>query len=416
MTTVVAEQRAVRPGRCKAYASQSLLAALFFLSVEAQGSDLTASFPQTLYRGAPRGHSTMAGGDWTRAYRAAELPAPKAARALWRAQVPGGISCNLLVDSAGSIFAAGLGHVTQIAADGKRQYSRRANFSNAIAAALLANGERVILTREGRLLAWSAAGTAGLNIALSTPPRWSQGSLLPLSDGGLLVSIGHWLFRLGPDGEARGHARLKFQISQTLIADLRIIIVDETGEALEWDGHSPPVHRGSFGARVSSAAVRETTTLVGLVGNRTLIELALLTGTARRLTPHDGPALLPALSTPAPGRVNVLRSDGALLAIGPEPLALAPNGKALADAPTEAQLLSSPEGTLAWFAANIPLELQSEAGEYQLSEVQCPQPISLVPAGPRRIAAGCRTGQLWLIGQKTDPEIDAARRPPPESE
>jgi hypothetical protein len=327
---------------------------------------------------------------------------------LWRAQVKGGISCNLLVDSAGSIFAAGLGHVTQIAADGKRQYSRRASFSNAIAAALLANGDRVVLTREGQLLAWSAAGTAGLNIALSTPARWSQGGLMPLSDGGLLVSIGSWLFRLGPDGEARGHTRLKFQIAQTLIADHRIIVIDETGETLEWDGHSPPVHRGSFGARVTSVAVRETTTLVGLVGNRTLVELALLTGSARRLTPRDGPALLPALSTPAPGRVNVLRSDGALLALGPEPLPLAPSGKALADAPTDAQLLSSPGGTLAWFAANIPLELQSSSDQTQLPEVQCPQPISLVSAGAGRIAAGCRTGQLWLIGQKTDPEIDAA--------
>jgi hypothetical protein len=322
--------------------------------------------------------------------------------------VPGGISCNLLVDPAGSIFAAGVGHVTQLAADGKRQYSRRANFSNAIAAALLANGERVVLTREGRLLGWSAAGIAGLDIALSTPRRWSQGGLLPLSDGGLLVSIGAWLFRLGPDGETRGHARLKLPIAQTLIADLRIIVIDETGETFEWDGHSPPVHRGSFGARVTSAAVREATTLVGLVGNRSLVELALLTGAARRLTPHDGPALLPALSTPAPGRVNVLRSDGALLALGPEPLTLAPSGKALANAPTEAQLLSSPNGTVAWFAANVPLELQAESGENQLPEVQCSQPLSLVSAGAGRIAAGCRTGQLWLVGQNPDPDTDAA--------
>jgi hypothetical protein len=212
------------------------------------------------------------------------------------------------------------------------------------------------------------------------------------------------LFTLGEDGETRGHARLKLQIVQTLIADERIIVIDETGEALEWDGHSPPIRRGSFGGRVTAAAVKETTTLVGMLGNRTLVELALLTGSTLRLAQYDAPGLLPLLSIPASGHVNVIRSDGALLALGPEPPVVAPNGKGQSDAPTEAQLLSSPGGTLAWFAANIPLELQSGSSEQQLSEVQCPQPVSLVSAGARRIAAACKTGQIWLVGQEAAPE------------
>ena len=400
MIRCAAFRRSVLPVDWKAPTGQPLLAALLLLiSAEVGASELVASLPQTLYRGAPRGYTTMVGGDWTRAYRAAELPAPEAARALWRAQVPGGISCNLLVDSTGSIFAAGLGQITQISADGKREYSQRANFSNAMAAALLASGERVVLTREGRLLAWNRVGTPGFNIELSTPRRWSHGGLLPLPDGGVLVSTGPWLLRLGDDGQARGHARLRFPITQTLIADDRIIIIDETGDALEWDGYSPPLHRGSFGGRVTTAAVGAPTTLVALVGSRSLIELALLTGTTRRLTHHDGPALLPVLSTPAPGRVHVIRSDGALLALGPERPAASPNGGAPVEAPSEAQLLGSPEGTLAWFAANTPLELQSPSSERQLPEAQCAQPVSLVFAGPGRVAAGCRTGQLWLIGQ-----------------
>jgi hypothetical protein len=77
-------------------------------------------------------------------------------------------------------------------------------------------------------------------------------------------------------------------------------------------------------------------------------------------------------------------------------------GQAMAEPITEAHLLATPNGALAWFAANAPLHLlRTGENDREITEVRCSQPVSLVPASDMSMVAACRPGQLWRIGSGT---------------
>lgn len=373
---------------------------LFGITSQAHAADVAAALPHTLHRGAPAGWASTEGVDWARSYSMSDAPMPRAARALWQAQVPGGVSCNVLVDEEGRVFAAGQGHVTQLSREGARDYSQRTGSPAALAATLLADGTRAVLTLDGRVAAWSRKGKTRFSLDLGTPPPGAHGTLLPLPDGGVLVSLGAWLFELETSGAMRSRAVLKQGIDHTLITQERSVIIDDRGAVMTWDGESPPEQRGSFGGRVTRATRRGSSMLVGLSSDRGLIELSLVTGEMVVLGGAENGGLLPVLAKSANESFALMTADGTALLQGPSTTpARSPSGASKPALVGQAHLLASPDGTLVSLTSNAALRVQKNAEAHELPEVRCGHPVSLVPAGPSRVVAACSSGQLWLVGQ-----------------
>jgi hypothetical protein len=378
--------------------------------------ELTPALLQTIHRGKPPGSAVLRGVDWGRARRA-ELPAPSDARVLWQRRIAGGLSGDVLVDAAGRVFVAGLGRVLQLGPDGRDEYARGMDFSSAVASALLADGQRVVLAREGTLAAWSPRGDPPFQLAPQVPAGWARGDLLPLPDGGVLVSAGAWLFEVNSHGEIEGYAQLKEPAAETLVSAGQAWILLEHGDVLTWDGRSAPVKQGSFRGRVSAAAVRAPGQLLAIVDGRELAGWSQGSAGPSSIASLDGAGNGARLSVPTSGRVFVLGSTGALFSVLLEaaPSTAAPERQPLPGG--SGDVLSGADGTLAWLVANAPLTLQQADGiTHALDEVVCTQPASLAPAGTGRLLAACRSGQLWLVGPAaptvdTPPEVRAPAPP-----
>lgn len=367
-------------------------------------AQLSAALPQIFHQGAAGGPAAMPGVDGSRAHRAESLPSPAQARVLWERQLSAAIGANLVVDAAGSVFVVSPGRVTQLAADGSEQYVRQADFTSAVAVSLLANGARVLLTRDGKLLAWSAQGTALFQVALTAPSGSAHASLLSLPEGGVLAHLGSSLFRLGAGGELEGFAELKREVVETLAAQGSVWIVASDGQVWTWNGRDPPALRGAFPGQVSAAALAAPGRLLGVVEAGELV-LWTPTGQSQTLAHLERLGGAPRISAPGGELIHILGSSGTLHGVRSAEPSVAPSSapdrlsdgqRALAGS---GALLASADGSVAWLVPGAPLTLRHSAEPPSvLSSVTCAQPLSLVPAGAGRIVASCKGGQVWMIG------------------
>ncbi len=389
------ERRAFRSGGLSAAACAVAVA----LGGTSRATELPATLPHLLFRGPPAGPAAMPGGDWHRANRSEGTEPPDTLRVVWRRRVGGGISCNVLVDAQGRVFVAGAGHVTELGSDGQVAYRRTGELSECAAAALLADGSRVVLGAEGRLSAWSRNGARRLDLMLDAPARFSHATLLPLPDGGMLASMGGRLFELGPDGEPRSQRQSNHDIVQSLVVGGRTLLVDTAGQISSWQGRSPPRPLGTFGTSVAVVAASDSSTLIGLA-SRAALAFSIERGEPRPLLSFDRIGLLPLISVPVAGEPVFLRADGSVeRGAGGAPGSPFARSGAAPEPLRDAQLVARRDGVVTWLAANVPLEIAViDHPPRSLPDVLCTQPVSLVPAARGHLVVACRTGQLWLIG------------------
>jgi hypothetical protein len=381
--------------------------ALLTAVAPAAGADVVTAQPHAFVLGPSRGSATAAGVDPTHSRQATELPPVDTARVVWRRHIPGGIGCNVLVDAEGRVFAAGLGRVTQLGPDGALQYSQSERFSGAVAAALLADGTRAVLTREGSLVGWSPSGAVAFEMALEVPAAPSTSSLLPLPDGGALASVGVWLFELDAMRSVRAYAVLAAPAQHTLLAGSRAIVIDEQGRVFEWDRREALRSLGSFGSPIAAALV-DAGSLIALSSRRSVLSMARADGAVHELARLDAPGVAPVLGRITAGRWALMKHDGTWFSlerdVAPHALALRPDPAGL----SEIELLVDATGSVAWWASEAPLRLETAPGVgRELSDVRCTIPVSLVPAGPGRLVAACGSGLIWLVGP--EPPSSGAR-------
>jgi hypothetical protein len=381
-----------------------LAVGLASLAPLASATDLVTARPHEFVIGPPRGHAVAAAIDPTGSRHALVLPPVDAARALWQRHVPGGVGTNLLVDAEGRVFAVGPGRVTQLEADGTLEFSQSADFSSAAAAALLADGSRAVLSREGRVFGWSPTGAVAFVVTLEAPPSQGSSSLLPLPDGGLLASVGEWLFEIDVTRAVRAYARLPASIQHTLLVGCRTIALDARGHVFEWDRRELPRLLGAFTAPVAGVLV-DAGSLLGLTTRRSVERFDRDDGGLRELLRLDPSGPAPLLASIEPGRWVVMKPDGSWFSVGVDAPAQPSAQRVPPDAASHIALLADSMGSVAWWASEVPLHLETASGVgRELADVRCALPVSLVPAGHSRVIAACSSGVIWLVGPAPAPD------------
>lgn len=370
----------------------------------ASAAELVTARPLELVLGPPRGFATAAGVDPTGSRHTEALPPADTARVLWQRQVPGGVASHVLVDAEGRIFLVGTDRVTQLGADGSVQFSQAGDVSGALAAALLGDGTRAILTREGRVLGWSALGAAEFDLPLDAPPPSGASRLYPLPDGGVLVNTGRWLFEIDASRAVVSHAALPASIQQVLLSGGRALAIDEHGRVFEWDRRDPVRPIGAFDNPVE-VALLDAEWLVALTSGRRVQRLHRSDGRLQDVLRLDAPGAAPVLGWLAPERWVVMKHDGSWFVAQPDLVApRASTRRAAPGALAELELLADAQGAVAWWAAGAPLHLETASGVgRELPEVRCTAPESLAPAGEARLVAACSSGVVWLVGPAPSP-------------
>jgi hypothetical protein len=365
----------------------------------ASAAGLAPALPHSFWIGPTPGPATAPQVDPMGTHRAPALPPPDAAAVVWQRRVPGGVAGNVLVDDAGRVFVAGLGRVSQLSEAGSVEFSVVASFSTAIAAALLSDGTRAVLTREGHVLGWSARGAPEFDIGLEAPAPTASSTLLPLPDGGLLVTTDRWLFEIDASHRLRAHASLSAAIQHTLLALDRAVVIDQRGAAFEWDRRGPVRALGRFEAP-PIAALADGDRLVSLSARRGIEVLSLNDGDPRTLARLEPGGAEPRLALFEPGHYAAMRSDGSWASVRADGAPLPASSPLVpGTASSDLDLLTDPSGAVAWWAAETPLHIETSPGVGRpLADVVCAAPISLVPAAPLHIIAACGSGAIWLIG------------------
>jgi len=307
----------------------------------------------------------------------------------------------VLVDDTGRVFIAGLGRVTQLGADGALQYSQSGGFSGAVAAALLNDGTRAVLSRDGRVLGWWPSGAVAFEVALDVPAANGTSSLLPLPDGGALASVGQWLFEIDATRAIRAYAGLPAPIQHTLLAGAGAIAIDEQGRVFEWDWREPLRSLGAFGSPVVASAI-DGEALVALSSRRGLMSMSRADGSVHEVARLDAPGVAPLLGRLGPRRWVLMRYDGSWFVSEPDVAPHPPAARGEPGALSELDLLVDATGSVAWWASEAPLHLETASGVgRELPDVRCAVPVSLVPAGHGRLVAACGSGLVWLVGPET---------------
>lgn len=399
-----AKRRVVAKLECPRACPLGGLALLALLARSAAAAELVTAQPHEFVLGPSPGYAVTAGVDPAHSRHSAELlPTAEVARVLWQRQIPGGIGCNALVDGDGRVFIAGPGRVTQLAPDGALQFSQTEGFASPAAAALLADGTRAVLTQDGRVLGWSPSGVIAFDVALEAATASSASSLVPVPDGGVLASVGRWLFEIDATRSVRAHTALPAPAQHTLLAGARAVVIDEQGRVFEWDRHEPLRPVGAFGGPIAASLI-DAGGLIALGSRRSLQRMDRANGSVHELARFDASSLAPTLGWLASQRWLLMKYDGSWFTIehGVAPAAL--GGRAEPPASSGLELLVDASGAVAWWASEAALHLETAPGVgHELADVRCSVPANLAPAGRGRLLAACGSGLVWLIGPPAVP-------------
>ena len=383
-------------------------AACFASSTSASSQALDPSVAQELRVGKPRGFAPLFRLDAGRSGRASQ-PVPERPKLLWRQRITGSIDLPAAVDANGATVVAGASGIVQLSSTGRIEWLR--SLAAISGPSLTTRGERVVLTGAGELLYFDPAGEIVQRVQVASAPLRTDAPLLPLEDGGLLVAAGGDVLRLNPGGSVRHVARFNDEVRALLQTPSAFVITTELGDVHVWSPPQLPRKLGNFAGRVSAgAALLDARRLVANVDQARIVEFDLRTR-ARRvrvaspgLQFHGAPAVMRNAET------RILSFEGVLLGHdwrGQETLRVPLAGSAgspdrrpathFGGAPS---LLLDPRGTCAFALPHAEAGVVTAAGELHVArDAACQDPVSLVPAGARRMLLACRSGQLFMIGE-----------------
>lgn len=408
----------------------------------ARADTLDPSMPRTVVVGAPRGAAPSERLDPHRTGRSrSRLPATPVE--LWRRHVSGTIDVPPLVDADGNVIVALTNppELVKIGPDARELWRARVGVSGAaLAPTLLGDGAIAVLAATGTVWGFAPSGAVRFSTPLGIARRDADAVPLALSDGGLLVAAGNVVIELDADGVVRARGTLDDRgpaLNATAAGVERAIgavdspggalVTTATGSVYQFRPPAAPRKIGSFGGVPSRGAMlADDRTLVAVVEGRRVVALDLPTGTTQV---RAGGVLFDAPPALGPGGLLIVTTQlGMLLgldALGNEKLHVMLDKSALGAAGGTGAGVSSaggtflggpggelkpsppvvvdPGGRVAFLRAGGRVgvvTLADPPGRLEIaSEKVCPGPVSLVPAGDKRMLVACRDGGLWMYGE-----------------
>lgn len=375
----------------------------------ALAAPLDPSLPQRRVVGAPAGESPMDRVDGARSGRSrSDLPGKP--RELWRARITGGLDLAPVVDRRGHVVAASAaGRVTELDGKGAVIWSTRTGSGAVMLGPMLTSDEtRVVIASPPEVIGLAVDGTTKYRRSLPLPDLKNAAQPLATSDGGMVLAAHGKLLRLDSRGDVQARAELPSPPVSLLEQGRRILIVALSGDVLEWKPPAEPSKLGSFGGRVDEgAALSSANHVTAVVDHQRVVDLNLTAGT-RHLRVVSGELLQGPPAISAGGETRVASFGGLLLghdqsgaetaraALEPASAAAATPGLGLTGAPP---LVLDGKGRVAFARPGLDVGVLLPNGNIVTAPgAACGDPLSLVPAGARRLLLGCRSGLLLMLG------------------
>lgn len=339
----------------------------------------------------------------------------------WRVDLRGPLETLPVVDRTGSLVAwLARGDLVRVSVDGAIAWRVPIPCTpSMVPLALLPSGEVVALCGDGTLHRVARDGARLKPIELGATARQTDAAPAVRNDGSLVVALDSELVHVGADGAILARAKLSGDVLAAgglVPHEGGVAFATMRGEVYQWSGALEPRRLGAFGGAVREGLVRlGARAFAAVVDGDRVVVLDPLNGETRVAAATDGDATLEGPPSLAPnGELLVTTNVGELFVIGPargdlRSIALEPPQKVLPN-PKSARragrgprwsppLVIDPEGRVAYarhhgavgFGGVGPSGMTSFE---PLGGAPCTRPRALVPAGERRLVAGCGDGTL----------------------
>lgn len=384
--------------------SRALLAAALSLVAATAG----ARAPSLGFRevvGPALGFFAMARADAERSGRS-HSALPAAPKVAWKLRLPGGLSHGIAVDGLGrAVFSHDSPRVTQLAPDGRVQWTAETGLSAPAAAPiLLSRGTRAVLLGDGHWLGFDDVGRTRFDATLPVDGKIAQAvAPLPLETGGAVVPFGSRVFIVGADGGVQARCRVKDPVALLSSNNYAITIVAHGGSVFGWNPPVAPELIASFDGAVGlNQVARRGNALIAVVDRRRLVWLSLGDGRRRELASIGGSEWLTAPTLAAGSTVLSLDGRGALLrsqpGAKPERIGLVTAPSARAPSLLGPPLIVDAAGRAGFARASESFGTLSPSGEVSIVEgAGCSSPFSVVPAGERAMLVACQSGWVFKL-------------------
>lgn len=307
--------------------------------------------------------------------------------------------------------------------DGKEIWRARLGTAAPLAPPVLtSDGTLAVITSAGQAWGITPSGAVKFAVPLGIRGRDADAAPLALDDGGLVVAAGRTLLELGADGAVRARTQIEDRVVGALLAGPDgTLITTDSGGVYTWRPPGVPRKLGSFnGSPRRGAALADARTLIAVVDGRRVVALDLPTGTTHvRSSGSGGVSAFDApVAVSSSGLVIAATQAGLLIgldAAGNEKLHVSLD-KLSASAAADASVLGGffgvvelkpspavvvdPDGRIGFARAGGRVGVVGTDGAVAIAgEKLCSVPVSVQPAGPRRMLVACRDGAVWMLGE-----------------
>ncbi len=385
---------------------------LWLLATAAAAVPLSPSTASRLHWGRPAGATPCAAGGPERA-RLAPFPGPRGPlRVAWQRRVVGGLVQQPLVDGSDRLLLLGSTRLTQMSAEGATLGEYDIAGAGALKGALLANGLRVIATAQGDILAQREDGSVAWRVRAPTHQGSQPVTLLPLWDGGALVTLGRGYVSLGADGAVRVSGTFSAPVVHTVQVGSYAYLLTRDGAVHRWLPFRGPKKVASLGGIPRSVVALDSRRMAALVSERGVVRLDTAAGTAVVIRRGGAEGFGLPLAADGQGAFLLGLSSGEVRRFGDDGeqrLASLPGRWPRQAVGARPNWLLFRDGAIAWWEPRGPLRLLTpgEAAR-EVAEVTCPQPLAL-SAGPKDgVIAACESGLVWFVAPGDPAVPDAA--------
>jgi hypothetical protein len=390
------------------------------------------SIPKTIVVGKPAGFAT---GDRIDRHRRGQssTPFPKAPTELWRRELAGGLELPPVIDPDGEIVAALVSpDLVRIGKDGRQQWRTRLGAAPAVVPPVLtSDGSTFVVASDGTAWSVSAGGTVRFGSELEFRTSKALAAPLAMNNGSVAVAGDLHVAIVGSSGVLRATAKLPSRPVGALMRWRRgILIATQNGDVYHWRSPTRPRKLGSVGGALEGGLMMVSKrAVVGVVDRNRVVVLdlksgntTLVIGEASTFVQLEGPtALAPngeLLVTSIIGEMFGIDAHGvAQRRVALEPLPAMFGSDAGAPIPRifrrldtrpSPPLIVDASGTIAFIRNSGKVGLVTGDGTVgTISRRLCARPITILPAGPGRLLAACRSGSIALFGDKTRKNPDA---------